>query len=76
MGSVEVSDLETWQPKRLVIQYQFHLVGLSEIGLVDPSFHSFQFHINFIRIGTELNFDLKVGVLMFSQVRWHEWKVR
>ena len=36
MGSVEVSDLETWQPKRLVIQYQFHLVGLSEIGLVDP----------------------------------------
>ena len=53
MGSVEVSDLETWQPKRLVIQYQFHLVGLSEIGLVDPSFHSFQFHINFIRIGME-----------------------
>ena len=58
MESVEVSDLETWQPKRLVIQYQFHLVGLSEIGLVDPSFHSFQFHINFIRIGTELRLVL------------------
>ena len=63
MGSVEVSDLETWQPKRLVIQYQFHLGGLSEIGLVDPrseapSFHSFQFHINFIRIGTELRLVL------------------